>query len=60
MKKLLSPKSGKIHDIFLNSSSKEFLSTLTVHWQANGDYTFLNDKLEQLRTIDRLAKYYGP
>jgi hypothetical protein len=31
---------------------------LTVHWQANGDYTFLNDKLEQLRTIDRLAKYY--
>jgi hypothetical protein len=26
----------------------------------NGDNQLLEEKLEQLRTIDRLAKYYGP
>ena len=28
-----------------------------IHCSINGDNTFLDDKLEQLRSIDSLAKY---
>ena len=34
------------------------ISRLAIYNSINGDNTLLDNKLEQLRTIDSLAKYY--
>jgi hypothetical protein len=43
----------------LHHTNPDSIIGLVIYNSINGDYTLLDNKLEQLRTIDGLAKYYA-
>ncbi|MFZ0220501.1 MAG: hypothetical protein WAM42_02245 [Candidatus Nitrosopolaris sp.] len=43
----------------LHHTNPDSIIRLVIYNSINGDYTLLDNKLEQLRTIDGLAKYYA-